>query len=90
MSAKTLTVEVTLAHIMEGVRTDGHNCPIAIALRDHRVTDVFVDEDYVTCRVDGEFYRSDAPLSVKAFVGDFDGFKPVSPFTFTIALNQNA
>lgn len=83
---KTVRVNVTKAHIRDGVQSDACNCPIALALKDALFTEyAVVVEDGIT--VNGKVNFS-TDRKDRKFIRDFDSGKPVKPYWFE--LNQKA
>jgi hypothetical protein len=75
MSEGTIQIDVTQAHIDNGVRSEPESCPIALALWDYGARGVFVDHDRVL--VDEAEYVM--PRNGQDFIEAFDMGDPVAP-----------
>lgn len=86
------TINVTQAHIDEGVPGEPDRCPIALAVRTDFIPVLPPDEHYyVDVGDDGITINSPSlrvlfPLSPErsAFIYDFDDHRHVEPFSFTL------
>lgn len=79
--SKTKRIRVTQKDIDAGVVYNTYKCPIAIA-----VGRAFDTQSVCARLVDLQVQERhfDTPDTVRAFILDFDGCKPVKPFSFTL------
>jgi hypothetical protein len=84
MTTLTITVHVTQQHIYRGEVNCGR-CPIALALSDLGLHNVFVTclRAYFETRT-GERMSADLPEPAKDLVQAFDNRQPVGPISFQI------
>lgn len=79
---RKILVEVSVGDIVNGLVSDEHYCPIALALRRQGV-EVSVGEDILFDRLGGAYER-DLPDEAQEFIHRFDNGEPVYPFSFEI------
>ncbi len=76
-----MIIKVSDKHIKDGMKGKANYCPIALALREVVNTDnVSVDGSEIV--IDKEFLPT--PGVAESFIGQFDGNKPVKPFSFEL------
>lgn len=86
---RTVTVTVTAEDIASGEREKCERCPIALALR--RATGepkAYADAVMLAAiSADENWFKGATPDKAFRFMCEFDGKKPVEPFTFTVELS---
>lgn len=99
--ADTLTVQVTQKHIDDGKPTDGCNCPVALAIREHfpglvGPHSVHVRAIYATVYLpDGRVLDAPLPREAQHFIKVFDASEealpadPFTPFEFTLTWHDS-
>lgn len=80
-------VEVTQEDIVNGQRRVPTSCPVALACR-RELGNVRISVTAYYIRVNTGFPVLEIPETVKAFVRDFDGFRPVEPIKFTLEVPE--
>ena len=78
-----MKIEVTAAHIEQGIAFSCENCPVALALRE-ATGDRWSADTAVLIRDDGAMNVT--PDAVARFIGDFDHFHTVEPFSFNLEI----
>lgn len=83
-----MTVHVTQEDINSGIRTNCDSCPIAIAM--HRILGEPVEVVWHSAYIGsiGNCRTVSIPRVATTFIQDFDGHRPVSPFSFDIDLES--
>ncbi len=76
---KRIKVNVTAQDISRGKRADCERCPIAIALRRICVGDFWVGDEIFCADI-----RIKTPPKPLKFIAQFDAYRVVKPFTFTL------
>ena len=79
-----MKIQVTERDILTGERFKGSQCPIAKAIRRHRVTKINVGESEISFWKNGSRYGFDTPPVAARFVHDFDRRMNVEPITFEL------
>ena len=86
---KTITVDVTEEDIKNGVRQNGFMCPIACALKRHKQDEYDpIWAGALHLRI-GKF-KGETPDDAFYFIDNFDKGLPVTPFSFTLEVEEDA
>lgn len=80
-------IKVTKEHIRRGTKCSGQFCPVALAIKDHKILSKKLNDIYVYSYKIDNFEKSlDIPLpeKVQNFISDFDNKRTVKPFEFFV------
>lgn len=80
------TIQVTNAHIQNGIKGNCKHCPVALAVMEITHGEVLVGNDKLAAKINDNNHWAYTPDNVNDFVYDFDAGMPVQPFTFEIEL----
>lgn len=83
-----MKIEVADYDIDHGEQHDYAFCPIALACNRQGLSRTFVYDDVTWDASNGDRLRASLPQSALDFIRDFDGDKPVSPFSFELDVER--
>lgn len=89
---KTIVVNVTHSDIDDGTKMSCTGCPVVLGIRRSlgHLGDVRVGNPCVSLWNNGRRYETIVPPEASRFISNFDDGRPVSPFSFSLEVPEEA